>query len=295
MSCHGHQGAVAAFAALILMLGGDASVAAEEEKKLGWSDVAEFSWVATSGNSETETIGFKNKLLRRWEHSAFELNVGGIQAENTTVTEIFAVGPDQNNFTVTRETETKKTAENYYLNGKYGKTITERFFWYAGAGWDRNEFAGIRNRYTGSGGVGNLWVDKEKVLWRTDYGVSYTDQQDVVKNPNVDETFAGIRISSTYKQQFGATTTYGNDTILDENLSDTEDFRANMTNWVTVGISDNLALKVSLQWLFDNLPSFEEIDFFLPGNMPPAARNGTVFVPLEDLDTIFMTSLVVNF
>ena len=286
MSCHGHQGAVAAFAALILMLGGAAPAAAEEEKELGWSDVAEFSWIATSGNSETETLGFKNKLLRRWEHAAFELNAGGIQAENTTVTRT-ATG-DPNNPTVTETSDTQKTAENYYLNGKYGQTITERFFWYAGAGWDRNEFAGIRNRYSGSGGVGNLWVDKKKVRWRTDYGVSYTDQQDVVKNPNVDDTFAGLRISSTYKHQFGKTTTYGNDTILDENLSDTKDFRADMTNWVTVGISDRLALKVSLQWLFDNLPSFELVPF---SPAPPTE----VPVPLGDLDTIFMTSLVVNF
>ena len=56
--------------------------------------------------------------------------------------------------------------------------------------------------------------------------MSYTDQEDVVKNPNVDDTFAGLRLSSTYKHQFGERTTYGNDTILDENLSETKDFRA---------------------------------------------------------------------
>ncbi len=293
MSCHGHQGAVAAFAAFILMLGGAAPAAAEEEKKLGWSDVADFSLVATSGNSETETLGFKNKLLRRWQNAAFELNAGGIRAESTT-RDSFVVRDSGDTSSGPLE-KTQKTAENYYLNGKYGRTLTERLFWFVGAGWDRNEFAGIKNRYSGSGGVGNIWVDKEKVRWRTDYSLTYTDQEDVVTNPNVDETFAGLRVSSTYKNQFGKTTTYGNDTILDENLDETEDFRADMINWVTVTMSERLALKVSLQWLYDNMPSFEEFDVFIIPNEPPGSPDGTATRELDELDTIFTTSLVVNF
>ena len=293
MSCHSRQGAVTAFAALIIMLGGDASVAAEEEKKLGWSDVAEFSWVATNGNSETETIGFKNKLLRRWANAAFELNAGGILAESTTITRT-ASGVAANP-SVTEFRDTQKTAENYYLNGKYGKTITKRLFWYVGAGWDRNEFAGIKNRYSGSGGVGNLWVDKERIIWRTDYGVTYTDQEDVVKNPTVDSSFGGLRASSTYKQHFGQnkTTTYGNDTVFDYNIDESDDWRVDMINWVSVSMSDVLALKVSLQWLYDNLPSLELVPFTpIP---PDPTAPAMVPVPLDELDTIFTTSLVVNF
>jgi len=261
---------------------------AEEEEEPGWSDVAEFSWVATSGNSETSTFGFRNKALRLWEAAAFELNAGGIRAESTTTTRS-ATG-DPNNPTVTEIETTEKTAEHYYLNGKYSHTVTERFFWYAGAGWERNIFAGIKNRYSGGGGVGNIWVDKEKMTWRTDYGVTYTDQEDVVDNPMVDSSFAGLRASSTYRQEFGekTTTTYGNDTILDYNIDETDDWRADMTNWVAVGMSDRLALKVSLQWLYDNLPSLEAVPF---SPAPPP----TVGVSLDDLDTIFTTSLVINF
>lgn len=284
---------MAGLATLIIMLGtfGAAAPAAaeEEEKKLGWSDTAEFSWVATSGNAETETVGFRNTLLGRWEKSAFELKAGGIQASNTKVTKTASGNP--NNPTVTEQREKERTVENYFLFGKYGRTITERFFWYVNAGWDRNIPAGIRNRYEGGGGVGNIWVDRERMTWRTDYGVTYIDQENVVPYPpGIPSEFAGLRASSTYKQVFGekSNTTYGNDTIADYNLDTTEDWRVNMTNWVQVGMSDVLALKVSLQWLYDNLPSLEAIPF-TPA--PPA----TVDVPAEDLDTIFTTSLVVNF
>jgi hypothetical protein len=287
-SGHGRRAAAASLAALVLAAGGIGPAAAEEERKTGWSDAAEFAWVVTSGNSETDTLGFKNKLLRGWEDAALEVNAGAIRAESTTFTRT-ATG-DPNNPTVMETRLKEKTAESYFLNGKYGKSITERFFWYASAGWDRNEFAGIRNRYSGSGGVGNIWVDSETIGWRTDYGATYTDQKNVVEDPAFDSSFFGLRASSTYKQHFGEQkkTTYGNDTVLDYNTDETEDWRVDMTNWVTVGMSDALALKVSLQWLYDNLPSLETVPF-TPAPPP------TVAVPLDDLDTIFTTSLVVNF
>ena len=289
-------GLVAAFITL-LMTAISIPLHAEEEEKLGWSDVADFSLVATDGNAETETLGFKNKLLRRWKKAVFELNAGGIRAESTTVSRLFAVGPNASNFNVTRETRTEKTAENYYLNGKYGRTITERFFWYTGAGWDRNEFAGIKNRYAASGGGGNIWVDEEKVHFLTDYALTYTDQEDVVEDPNVDDTFPGFRFSWTYKHDFTETTTYGNDLILDANLDESDDWRGNMINWVAVNINSHLALKVSLQWLYDNLPSLGEVPLF---DADPDAGgveqpDSPVLVELDDLDTLFTISLVVNF
>ena len=115
-----------------------------------WRDTAEFSFVATAGNSDTTTLGFKNKLWRKWEQSAFELNAGAVRSEGTTNRR--AVGT-VDSFRL--EDDSELTAENYFLNGRFDRKITERFFWFVGAGWDRNTFAGIDNRYTGVGGVGN--------------------------------------------------------------------------------------------------------------------------------------------
>ncbi len=65
-----------------------------------------------------------------------------------------------------------------------------------------------------------------------------------------------------------------------------------MTNWLTVTMSARLALKVSLQWLYDHEPSFESItdptDLLPPSGPTASAR-------LDDLDTIFTASLVANF
>jgi hypothetical protein len=216
-----------------------APIFGEETPATGWSDSAEFSYVATAGNSEASTLGFKNKLRRAWERSSFELNAGGIRVETTTV-ERFAV--DVMGVPVLFEKTTEEiTAENYYLNGRFNRKLTERFFWYAGAGWDRNEPSGIENRYSGVGGIGNVWVDREDVKFRTDYGVTYTKQEDVVENAEVDDAFMGLRVTSKYEHKFGETTTYWNETILDENLDETSDYRVNMINSVAVTMSDRLA------------------------------------------------------
>jgi len=279
-----HARRVLAIAGVAAMLLATPSAAADDKDE-GWQDKAEFSYVATSGNTETNTLGFKNKLWRKWTNSAFELNAGGIRVETTTTTR-FATGT-VTNYDVHESSSTDLTAESYFLNGRYDRKITEKFFWFAGAGWDRNTFAGIDNRYTGFGGVGNQWVDTEKVKFRTDYSLTYTKEDDVVSDPNFDDTFLGARFSWTYFHKFGENTTYGNDLVINENLDETSDWRGDMTNWVSVAMNSRLALKVSLQWLYDNDPSLELIDLL--------GTTQQVTAELDELDTVFTASVVVNF
>jgi putative salt-induced outer membrane protein YdiY len=276
-------------AALVCFWAGSV-VTAQDEEELGWADEAELSFVATDGNSETETIGFKNTLTRRWEKALFELKAMGIRAESTTRDPI-AIGT-ASSFSVDDQKSTDTTAETYALNGRYNKKISENFFWYVGAGWDRNRDAGIDNRYTASGGVGNIWINSEDVLFATDYALTYTDQEDVVEDPDASDSFAGARFSWRYENKLTESTTYKNDLIVDANLDETDDYRADMVNSVSVAINKRLALKVGLQVLYDNMPALEEVPLFLTAG---GAQTGTVLVELDDVDTIFRTSLVVNF
>jgi hypothetical protein len=69
-----------------------------------------------------------------------------------------------------------------------------------------------------------------------------------------------------------------------------------MVNSVAVTMSDRLALKISLQWLYDNEPSFEAVPLFdMDPSIPGAVLLGQVPRQLDNLDTIFTTSLVINF
>lgn len=280
----------AAVAAALLLAFTSTVLAAQGEPTDGWKDTAEFSYVVTGGNSETQTLGFKNKLWRKWDRSGFELSAGGVRAESTTTA--FTAFGTPGNFDVDEQSDTSLTAEAYYLRGRYDRTITERFFWFGSVGWDRNRFAGIDDRYQVAGGVGNIWADSDHLKFRTDYSLTYTKQDDVFDNPDFDDTFLGARFSWAYLHKFGTSTTYTNDFVVDENLDETSDFRADMINAVAVGINQRLALKVSLQAVYDNEPSLREVDLF---DTPGGVKIGTVLVELDELDTIFTASLVVNF
>jgi putative salt-induced outer membrane protein YdiY len=261
---------------------------AEEAEETGWTDVAELGLVLTAGNSETSSFSLNNTLARSWEKSAFTLKAGALRVETTTIT---GASGNTADYDITEREDI--TAERYFLNGRFDRKISPKFFWYAGAGWDRNIPAGIKSRYTATGGVGNIWVDKETMKFRTDYAATYTDQTDAYENPtsDFDYSFFGLRFSWEYLHKFGENTTYGNDLILDENLDETSDFRADMTNWLAVSMSKRLALKVSLQTMYDGEPS--EREFTLPD--PDTGEDVPVYVPVDDFDTIFTAALVVNF
>jgi putative salt-induced outer membrane protein YdiY len=269
---------------------------APEKKLPKWSDNGELGWVATSGNSESNSFSLKNTLQREGERDLFELKLGALKVKTTDI-RLYAVG-DPIDFERQEDKDSRTTAENYFVTGRYDHKITEQFFWFAGAGWDRNQFAGIQNRYVAFAGVGNKWFDTDRRKWRTDYSVTGTKQENVVDDPDFDDTFVGLRLSSTFLQKFGDNDlgTFGNDTIVDENLNETEDWRVNMTNWVAINMTGHLALKVSLQWLYDNLPSLKEVDLFPPtdpgGLLTPI---GTVLVELDELDSIFTTALVIKY
>lgn len=280
---------------LIILLGLVSSCVLAADDKTGWSDTAEFSYVLTAGNSETNTFGFKNTLGYAWERSSFTFRVGGIRAASTTRT-WYAIGTGPDDYTVIETSQTSKTAENYFINGRYDRKITERFFWYAGGGWERNRFAGIENRYSLQGGVGNIWFDREDLKFRTDYALTYNNQKDVVELPGTDNSNAGVRGSWDFLYKIWETTTYHNVVIMDENLQKGSDFRADITNSLAVAMNKHLALKVSLQWVFINDPAYTEVPLYsLPPVDPNAVLVGLVPQQLDKLDTFFTASLVVNF
>lgn len=298
---HPHRLAAALLAAAAA-LAFAAAPARAEEKKLGWADQAEFAFLATAGNTDTQTFGFKNKFTYTWAQSLATFSAGGIRVRTTRDVASFVdadgdPGTPGVIFDGTFE-ETETTAEAYYASARYDMEISKKLFWFAGTGWDRNTFSGIDNRYVGFGGVGNIWLDSEKEKLRTDYGVTYTYQDEVQPDPDPeDDNFWGVRVSWSYMNKFTDRIQFNHDTVIDENGDETKDLRGNMINALAVTLTKHLALKVSLQWLYDNEPSFVKIDSALDATALASgvANPGPFSVEADRLDTIFATSLVVTF
>lgn len=267
----------------------------EEEKKLGWTNVTDLSLVVTEGNSSTETFGFKNRLRYDWPKAKYTFRIDAVRSD--TAGDLVAVlrpGSDSDFDVVTLD----KTldVEKYYVENRYDRSITERLFWNAGLTWDRNKDAGILSRWVGFAGLGNVWWDREDLQFNTTYGLSYTDREEEDPDPDKEEQFAGVRFNWQYLNQWGKVTTFENDWTFNASLADSGDWTSDMTSSILVAMNSHVALRVSLQWLYNNRPALQDLDVFIRdpnGNLTPLPT--TVSEPKKKLDTVFSTSLVLSF
>ncbi|MGD2151857.1 MAG: DUF481 domain-containing protein [Gemmatimonadales bacterium] len=277
------------FAAISYFAALTATAHAQDDKDVGWFFTTEVTGVWTAGNSESNTLGLAASVRRVWEKSELKFDAGAVRTESGTITRT-AVGT-VDDFRVEKQTTRKKTAESYYLRGRYDYELSERFFAFAGAHWLRNTFAGIDSRTLFAAGAGNIWADRDRLRFRTDYSVTYTFQADVVENPFIKTSFPGLRASYSLWWKLTSSTDLESTFIADLNLDKTEDVRLDFTNALPIAISDRLALRPSLQLLWRNEPSLTEIDLEDEGGVP---TGDTVRVPLEKLDSFFTLALVVK-
>lgn len=261
----------------------------EEEKKLGWFFKGELSGLWTGGNSESFTFGLGSTLKHIWTNSELRFDVGGTQTQSTLTTRT-AVGTTDN-FQINEQTNTDKTAEILFARGRYDYNFTENFYALGGIDWLRNRFAGIDSRTLIGAGVGNKWVDNDIVRFKTDYSFTYTFQSDVVENPFAKTNFPGIRFAYDFWYNLTSSTDFESILIMDWNLDNTDDVRADFYNALPIKISEIFTLKPSLQLLWRNDPSLTEVDLFAADGTP---ANEKVLVPLKNLDSLFSLTLVVS-
>lgn len=271
---------VVLFALLLVAPGG---VQGQDSPPPGWSNTAELSYVLTAGNASSSSLGLRNTTLYRWPEASLLFGLGGIRTESETTTRTATGTVDD--FTITEETETTLTAENYFARSRYDRTVSDALFVFGGAGWERNTFAGVQNRTVLSAGGGQAWFDREDFRLKTDLGLTYTFQDDLVEDPETPDSFGGLRASVDFFRQLTESTELASLLTVDENLEELSDLRADWATSLAVAISSNLALKTSYQLFFDNEPSLVAVPL------------GTeqVFTPLEKVDSIVTVAVVVEF
>jgi len=243
------------------------------------------SYVLTSGNSRTGTLGFGLGIERRWEGQGLMLKAGGTRASSSTGLD-YAVGTPGSFDVVRPDPET--SAEFYSGRARYDYRLGARVFVLTGAGWERNLFAGLRSRFVGEAGLGFVVLSDERTDFRARLGATYTNNKEVVPNPALEDNFAGGRLSWTLKRKLSHTADLVHDLVLDENFKATDDFRADASLGLSVSISSLLALQVDYRLLYRNLPALEQ----LPLRDASGGDRGSVSVPLRKVDQGLSVSLV---
>jgi putative salt-induced outer membrane protein YdiY len=254
-----------------------------------WENATELSFVSTGGNSSSSSLGLKASLTGTDEQNTFKLEVGGIRSETDVTTRVATGTPAS--FAVSETTVAQLTAENYFLRGRYDRAFTEAFA-FAGAGWDRNTFSGIQNRFAVVAGFGRTLIDAgESGRLKIDLGATYTIQKDVDPEPGADDAFGGLRMTVDATRRVSESADYSSQLAIDENLEDTEDLRADWINSLTLAINQRLAFKTSLQILYDHLPSNLRVPLFDGGGTPTGTD---VLTPGDKVDHIVTLTLVIK-
>jgi hypothetical protein len=136
-----------------------------------------------------------------------------------------------------------------------------------------------------------VWANSEEFRLKTDYGVTYTFQSDVVENPFLRSKFPGLRFSWDAMRRLTETAHIESVLVTDLNIENTDDVRADFTNGLTLAINSALALKPSVQLQWRNEPALTEIELFAPDG---ALTGEKVRVPLDKFDTFVTIALVVT-
>ena len=260
------------------------------EEEAGWEYSSELTLLFTSGNATVRTFGLGGSARRDWVRGELSVLAGGLRTESGRTTRIAVGTPEA--FTVTEESNPKPTAENYFLKAEYERSFSEDVHLTSGAGWERNTFAGFESRLAFVGGIGNMWIDDGRTRLKSDYGFTLTAQNDVIDDPNKSSTFGGVRVSTSLRRRITPTADLESTLILDENLTDTADLRADFTNSLALDINHLLAVKTGLRFVWDNVPALMEAPLQRPGGTPTGE---TVLVPRSKLDSTFTIALVANF
>ena len=104
---------------------------AEEAPEPAWVGSLGLSWVATSGNTDTSSIGADFALDRKPEPWGLSLVARGTRADDQGV----------------------KTAENFLVAGRAVRALSPRWEAFAGLAWARDPFAGFDSQTVGSAGA----------------------------------------------------------------------------------------------------------------------------------------------
>jgi putative salt-induced outer membrane protein YdiY len=276
----------AALATLLAAAPGNAAVIP------GWYSTTDLMFTLQRGNSETLNVGVNANLTRQWLRTAWRTN-GSFVRQDVNEPTRRAVGG------VLEKGERITKSEKLFVNSNFERRVTERFLWNAGGSAERDIFAGLKRRLLGQLGVGYLWLKPDNTgRFQAGIAGTYTDQEELIDDPQTENQFAGLRFTADGEARFGdrKAHVYNSQLVVDENLQQTDDLRFNWNNSVSVAINQKLALKVGVQLAFDNLPQLVEFDEFqrLPGGgLLETGRK----IPgrAEKLDTTATVSLVINF
>ena len=239
---------LAAAAALLAAPAAFGEESAKSDK--AWSDQAELSFVKTTGNTDTTSLSGKNRVSYRFlPRATGTWTIGGLYSEDRGVT----------------------TAEKYATELRLDYLYTERAYAYALAGWNKDRFSGIDQRYYGGVGVGYKVLDGPKHFLAGEAGLNYTEEN---YTDNTDSGFLTGRAFGKYEYAITKKNRLSQSAEYLYDFSDSSHFKVNAETAVLAALTDTFSLKAAYNVRYDHKP---------------------VPADLKNTDTALTVALVANF
>lgn len=233
-----------AFIALLLTALPGAVLRAQEEdappaeEEPDWNLELGLSYLATTGNSETSSGGFKAAFTKEWDPWSLEAEAFFLRAED----------------------EGETTVEHSGASIAGSRDLSERWSITAGLSGEKDRFSGIDLRTVVSAGVKWKMVDGERWTLQSRSALTWTSEAFEGDQPSDDYLGALAGLSS--KWQITESADLATKVVYFPNFDDSEDYRFEGDLALTTKISSAWALSLGYQVRYDNQPvvGFEKTD-----------------------------------
>ncbi|MBI3298474.1 MAG: DUF481 domain-containing protein [Elusimicrobia bacterium] len=194
-----------------------------------WKNAAELTVLNTTGNSRVTTYGASDLFTATRGKASAEVKGGALGSKTQGTT----------------------TAEQYNAGEKVSWALSERYYVFERFGWDKNRFAGIRNRYEPSAGLGALAIKTPKDTLAAELGAGYVSEERI-GSPS--KSFASGRAYAKYAHVFNEAVNFSQDAEYLRDFSDGRNYRLNTETAFISAMSTHLSLKASYKWKRVNAP-----------------------------------------
>jgi putative salt-induced outer membrane protein len=198
-----------------------------------WFGKGEFSFLSTSGNTDTTSIGGGLELNYRPKPWLFTLKAAYLRAATDGIT----------------------TAESFTGSLRASRDLTERLDVFVGAGYLRNRFSGINSLYSFDTGPGYKLLLGPVHFLRVEGGIGYTREEDIIREViQPSRGYANARAGLGYKWQFTKAAAFTNDFGFLLDLDETANWFITDKAAITAAISSVFSLQASWTLLYRNQP-----------------------------------------
>lgn len=195
-----------------------------------WDAKVGFSYLSTTGNSETSSGGFDAGFSRAWKNWSLEGSGNG--------------------FSATRKK--RRTAENFGAQARLKRRLRKFLHITFGARWERNRFAGLDSRQTAD--VSLLWEIRETPTWklRALAGLS-AGREDPRGDQPIMDSFGGL-LQVSGDARLSETASWEGQLTLFPNFNDSNDYRLHGKLGVQAALNRHLGLRLGYDLKYDHEP-----------------------------------------